>query len=558
MKNTKLNLSLLCGSGIVLLLACGEHKKKYTAPKEKQIVANVRELDEVVKESITERLSLISDNDGILEDSLPAFRPQALQDFYKEHENKAEWSDHGKMHPAADSMMEWIARADEYGLLPKQYHANTLTKVWSQLRDDAAAKKDAALWAKADILLSDAFMKMTSDLHYGPGPRDSVTFRTDSLFPDKFLKDKLRAVVADGNISAAFEGLEPTHPGYIALKEGIKSFKDKYEGQSWDTLPLNYTDTIGFRQLLANRLVQGQYLDTAGKVVDTTMIKAAVKAFQNEFNIYADGVAGKRTVMALNRTPADWLMQAGINMDRWRKLPDTMPREYIMVNVPGYTMRVIDSGEVMLESRVIVGAPRTRTPLLNSYMTNVVLFPYWRVPYSIVFKEMLPAIKRNVGYLASKNLEVINKDGEAVDPNTIDWNKLSKDHFPYVLRQMDGVDNSLGIMKFNFRNKYSVYLHDTNNRGLFKNSMRAMSHGCVRVQQWDSLSQYLVRMDTTQHRGDSIKAWIARGEKKQVDLTRRLPIYLRYFTAEGRDGKLIFFDDIYGEDKVLRREMKYN
>jgi murein L,D-transpeptidase YcbB/YkuD len=191
-------------------------------------------------------------------------------------------------------------------------------------------------------------------------------------------------------------------------------------------------------------------------------------------------------------------------------------------------------------------------------MTNFMMYPYWRVPYSIVFKEMLPAIQKNIGYLASKNLEVIDKDGNTVDPSTINWSKLSKGHFPYVLRQMDGLDNSLGIMKFNFRNKYSVYLHDTNNRGLFKNSMRAMSHGCVRVQQWDSLAQFLVRTDTLSHKGDSVRAWLAREEKRQVDLPKHIPIYLRYFTAEGQNGTLVFFDDIYGEDRILKKHMHFN
>ncbi|WP_161596655.1 L,D-transpeptidase family protein [Chitinophaga vietnamensis] len=515
----------------------------------------MRQLDEVITDNIKERLTYINDNEGVMEDSIHAFRPQALRDFYQQHQHAGQWSDHGKAKPAADSMLSWIRHAEEAGLMPAQYHAAVLYGAWDHLANDPAAKNDAALWAKVDVMLTDAFMKMASDLHYGVGPRDSITLRKDSAFADSELLAKLQQALQSNQVSEVLAPLEPTHPGYLALKEGIRTFKEKYDNAHWDTLPLNYTDTATFRGLLANRLVQGGYLDTTGHRPDSAAVKAAVKAFQNEFNIYPDGVAGRRTVIALNKTPHDWLVQAGLNMDRWRKLPDSMPSQYILVNVPGYMLRVMDSGEVRLESRVIVGAPRTRTPLLNSYMTNFIMFPYWRVPYSIVFKEMLPAIKRNVGYLASKNLEVIDHNGNTVDPSTVDWNKLSKDHFPYVLRQMDGIDNSLGIMKFNFRNKYSVYLHDTNNRGLFKNSMRAMSHGCVRVQQWDSLAQYLVRADTA--RGDSIRAWIAREEKKQVDLPRHIPIYLRYFTAEGRNGKLIFFDDIYGEDKVLKKEMRF-
>ncbi|MCW3463583.1 L,D-transpeptidase family protein [Chitinophaga nivalis] len=549
------SISLLCGTGVCLLLACG-NKKKHNAPKQKQIVANVRQLDEVVTENITERLSILEDNEGWMEDSTKAFSTKAIQDFYQQNKAAAQWSKNGAFNPAVDSMLYLVQHADELGLLPAHYHEPALTAALQQLDTDATAKKDAALWAKADVMLTDAFMKMASDLHFGTGPRDSITFRQDSVFTEDVLQSKLQQALQDKNVAGVLHELEPVHAGYQALKEGILTFKAKYAESHWDTLPLNYTDTLAFRELLVNRLVQTGHLDTSGgPITDTTTLKTGIKAFQREFNIYPDGVAGRRTVIAMNRSMGDWLKQVAVNMDRWRKLPDTLPQQYIMVNVPGYTLRVVDSGEVRLESRVIVGTPRNRTPVLNSYMTNFMMFPYWRVPYSIVFKEMLPAIQRNVGYLASKNLEVIDRNGNTVDPLTIDWQKLSKNHFPYVLRQMDGIDNSLGIMKFNFRNKYSVYLHDTNNRGLFKNSMRAMSHGCVRVQQWDSLAQYLVRTDTVRHLSDSLPVWVEREEKRQVDLPRRIPLYLRYFTAEGQQGKLVFYDDIYGEDKVLARKM---
>lgn len=555
MKNKIFIISLLCGSGVCLLLAC-VNKKKHTAPKQKQIVANIRQLDEVITESITERLSALKDNEGELEDSLQSFRPSAIQEFYGADKPASQWSKNGTTNPAADSMLYMIQHAEDVGLLPAQYHEPALTAAWEQISSDATAKKDAALWAKVDVLMTDAFMKMASDLRYGVAPRDSVTLRKDSAFTDTQLLTQLRQALEEKNVTTILHALEPTHEGYLALKEGIQTFKAKYANYHWDTLPLNYTDTLGFRQLVFNRLVQSGHLDTTGRELDSALLKTGVKAFQKEFNIYPDGVAGKRTVMAMNRSAHDWIMQAAVNLDRWRKLPDTLPSRYILVNLPGYNLKVVDSGEVVLESRVIVGTPRTRTPLLNSYMTNFMMFPYWRVPYSIVFKEMLPAIKKDIGYLAKKNLEVIDKDGNAVDPYTIDWSKLGKGHFPYVLRQMDGIDNSLGVMKFNFRNKYSVYLHDTNNRGLFKNSMRAMSHGCVRVQQWDSLAQYLVRADSLRHSGDSIRVWLAREEKRQIDLPKHIPIYLRYFTAEGKHGDLVFYDDIYGEDRILRKKMK--
>lgn len=537
-----------------IITSCGHRQ---SAPKEEEIVQRVEELPEVIPENIEDRLQFIADNKSRMEDTVGVLRMSALKYYYEQHDNTAQWSADGMASDAATQMLSCIERADEAGLLPRQYHLRGLSKAMEQVAADAAARKNAALWAKIDVMMTDAFMKMATHLHYGMGPRDSVTLRKDSLFSDTALTQLLDQALQQHNIPAVLHDLEPKYAGYTALKEGLAAFKQEYAGRTWDTLPQQYTDTLAFKYLLRNRLVQGGYLDTAGRAADTSILKQGVKAFQEAFNMYADGKAGKKTIAMMNRSVADWEAQVAVNFDRWRKLPDSLPSRYIMVNVPAFKLVVLDSGVVALESRVIVGSPRNRTPLLNSVMTNFVLFPYWRVPYSIVFKEMLPAIKRNVGYLASRNLEVIDHHGDAVDPHTIDWSKLDKGHFPYVLRQMDGVENSLGVMKFNFMNAYSVYLHDTNSRGLFKNAYRALSHGCVRVQQWDSLAMYLIRKDTVLHPRDSVRAWLAREEKKQINFSPRIPIYIRYFSVEGIDGSLVFHEDIYGEDRRLLRRMGY-
>jgi len=532
---------------IIAIAACGRKKGQ---PRQQEIVKDLRQLDEVVPEQIAERLEYIAGNDGAMEDSIPVFRLSALQYVYQQNNGAAKWSKDGRANAAVSSMLQLIKTADDYGLVKAHYHNAPLQTSSAQLKSE---KRDAALWAKMDVFLTDAFLRMAYQLHYGIAPRDSITLRKDSLLSDTVLAGLLQEALQRGNVTAVLAQQEPIHPGYTALKEGIQLYKQQYGNQHWDTLPQVYTDTLQFRHQLAVRLVQSGHLDStlAG---DSLALKKAIKAFQNEFNIYPDGVAGKRTIQVLNKQPEDWLLQAAINLDRWRKLPDTLPLRYLMVNIPAFRLNVYENGDSAVESRVIVGNPRTRTPVLNSVMTNFVLFPYWRVPYSIVFKEMLPQIKKNVGYLAEKNLEVVDHEGNVISPDSINWSKLGRNYFPYVLRQMDGLDNSLGIMKFNFNNKFSVYLHDTNNRNLFSNSNRALSHGCVRVQQWDSLAMYMVRHDPKPDIRDSVRTWLVREEKKQYNLTERIPIYIRYFTAELRNHRMQFYEDIYGEDKTL---MKY-
>jgi len=177
--------------------------------------------------------------------------------------------------------------------------------------------------------------------------------------------------------------------------------------------------------------------------------------------------------------------------------------------------------------------------------------PQWTVPFSIIFKEMLPNIIKDSNFLAKENLMVVDNNDSVLDPHTINWRKLNKKNFPYQLKQREGDDNSLGVIKFNFRNKYSVYLHDTNVRWRFSNSYRAISHGCVRVKEWNKLANYLVRNDTLRIPPDTIKAYIARGEKHMFSGFHKLPLYIRYYTCEGKNGKIIFYEDIYDEDRNL-------
>lgn len=263
-------------------------------------------------------------------------------------------------------------------------------------------------------------------------------------------------------------------------------------------------------------------------------------------------------VAELNNSDVEKFRRIAINLDRYKQLPDSMPQRYLWVNLPAYKFELWDADTLRLESKIIVGNPKTRTPLLTSELTNYIIFPQWTVPYSIIFNEMLPQIQRKVEYLDKQNLMVVDKNDSIIDPHSINWFKLNKNNFPYLLKQREGDDNSLGVIKFNFRNKYSVYLHDTNARGLFSRKIRALSHGCVRVQEWQKLAKYLVQNDTARYKPDTLAAWMKRKEKHTINFSKRLPIYIRYFTAEAKDGNILLHDDIYAEDKLLRNKYMGN
>ncbi len=538
-------------SGSLCWTACNQKKQ----PPKKDIIRNIDLLDNSIQKNIGQTVQFLLNDQGMLSDSQAIFRPSALAAFYRDHKDTAVWSVKGVAHPAADSLLAIVASADAEGLIPAEYHSVFLDSLDRYIKNDSISRRDAAAWAQMDILLTDAFMKLASNLHYGVLPPDSISLRKDHAFTDTALLVLLNNALKERNIRGTIAALEPRYPQYRLLKQALKEYKSAYAEKNWDSLPVQKADSLVLQGLLAIRFLQSGAIDSAD-LGHPARIRDAIRTFQRGHGLYPDGVAGERTIEALNVSKADRIRQIAVNMERWRHLPDSLPREYLLVNIPSFTLQIWNEDTMRLESRVIVGGPKTQTPLLNSSIINFQLYPYWRVPFSIVIKEMLPAIKRNKGYLASHNLEVIDRHNNPVDPAKLDWNKFNKNYFPYLLRQMTGLDNSLGILKFNFRNKYSVYLHDTNVRGLFGKSFRALSHGCVRVQQWDSLAMYLIRNDTLHHTRDSVNAWIGRQQQKQVNLRQRLPIYIRYFTCRvNEERKLVFYEDVYRDDSLVMKKM---
>lgn len=545
----------------LLLLACNGGSRE---PKTVEIVREPEDLNKKTNENIAVAIAFATENDGKLNDSITFNMLPAVRSWYSTLDSPRTWSYEKQWLPVADSLFRFIRHSENYGLFPPDYHFSRLDIIHHKLKTDSSAMLDAALWARADLLLTDAFMQLAKDIRLGRLEKDSITLRKDSVLTDSFYVSLLKNVQQKKELTSFLEELEPRHTGYIELRNALRHFLDTMNRTNYTYLSYPFTDpvdSLAFIKNLQTRLYEGGYLSLNDGRADTATLTAAVKAYQKENNLKVDGKAGPMVVKSLNNNDQEKFKIIAINMDRYKQLPDTMPQRYVWVNIPAFRLRVWDSDTLRLESKIIVGQPQTRTPLLTSTLTNFIIFPQWTVPYSIIFKEMLPKIRDNVAYLDKQNLMVVDKNDSIVDPHGINWFKLNKNYFPYLLKQREGDDNSLGVIKFNFRNKYSVYLHDTNARWLFSKTNRALSHGCVRVQQWDKLSRYLVENDSLRYNPDTLATWIKRKEKHTVYFSRKIPIFIRYITCEATDGRLVFFDDIYAEDKAARQAWfsnKYN
>jgi murein L,D-transpeptidase YcbB/YkuD len=269
-------------------------------------------------------------------------------------------------------------------------------------------------------------------------------------------------------------------------------------------------------------------------VYDRTLA-GAVAEFQKRHSIGVDSALGKETVDAMN-VPANYrLAQIAANLERYRWMPRTLGSRYILVNVPRFRLQAVDSGKPSLEMKVIVGQEYEgkATPVFADSMEYIIFRPYWNVTPDIAAKEIFPKEAANPGYLAANDMEVYD------------------DHGRRAVRQRPGPKNSLGFAKFIFPNDYNIYLHDTPNHDLFAKDVRAFSHGCIRLEKPDELAQWVLGWSP-----EKVEAAMQGADNHQVNLPRKLPVYITYYTAFVSDGQLYFGNDLYDRDSKLVKELE--
>lgn len=230
-----------------------------------------------------------------------------------------------------------------------------------------------------------------------------------------------------------------------------------------------------------------------------------------------------------------------LNLLRWIKHFNL--DKYVVVNAGSAVVRYYDSGAVKLRMKAVVGKAATPTPFFAAYCNEIILYPYWHVPYSIAVKEILPIVKRDPSYLNRRGLQVINANGKVLDPYSIAWGNYSAKYFPLQFRQSTGCDNALGVMKFNLTDPYSVYMHDTNNKIAFLAGSRYFSHGCIRLEKPVELANEFLpgKIDTA-----FLEACYKDLKPVTLKLSEPVPVFVIYMTAEyDDDGHIRYYKDIY-------------
>ena len=508
---------------------------------------------EIITIAVQNRLS---DRVGRSEEATGA---RALLAFYSDPEQGLIWVDENGLTQRAKTVMEEIGRADDYGLKAAEY---SLPKTGSFDKDSS----DAAEWlANAEIQIGMAVLNYAHDAR---GGRIDPQRLSPNLDPALALPDPLQvmeSIAIRADAAAYLRSFQPDQPQFEALRKALIAARGGEVEDDVVRIPDGPLLKPGVEDeqvaLIRKRLAIPAAADSKDTLYDNSVAEA-VRRFQEEKGVYADGWVGPGTRRLLNgqqqatSSPAR-TRQILINMERWRWLPNTLGSFYVTVNIPEFTLRVMEDEKPIFVTRVVIGKPDTQTPVFSDEMESIVFGPYWNVPNSIKTNELLPAIRPggdfffggggmyDASVFARNGLRVAIGSRE-VDPSRIDWSRV--DIRSLNVYQPPGPTNVLGNVKFLFPNKHDVYMHDTTQKQYFAGSVRAESHGCVRVQHPDQFAALLMKRDQNWSSAQTASAF-HNSSDRQVPLRESIPVYINYFTLwVNDDGSISTFRDLYGHD----------
>jgi murein L,D-transpeptidase YcbB/YkuD len=494
------------------------------------------------------------------------YAPALLQRFYKTNDYRPAWIDTTGISPQVDALIRTIYEAYREGLTPDEYHIAAIQGLIELIRDSENGIKETGPYVDLDLLLSDAFFIYASHLISGRVNPETIHATWEAKNENTDLDKLLENALDSESIRPVLKKLSPPHRGYLMLRYALIHYRSIARRGGWEPIPPGPMMRRGDRgvriKLLRQHLIMTEDLkreDGADPDIFDRALKRAVMRYQRRHGLSADGVVGPETLEWLN-IPAEELVETiTLNMERWRWLPRTLGETHILVNIADYSLDVVHNEKSELNMRVIVGTNYRKTPVFSSSVTHMIINPYWYLPPVITEEDILPAVKKDPGYLAERKIRLLKSwrnGAPEIDPATINWKKVNVEQFPYRFRQDPGALNPLGAIKFFFPNDFDVYLHDTPARKLFERKNRGFSSGCIRAEKPVDLAAYLLK-DEDSWNWDEIEEAIASGERHIFDLPVRVPIHLLYWTAWVDENVLIHFrNDIYERDALLKEALR--
>ncbi|WP_202350355.1 L,D-transpeptidase family protein [Mesorhizobium sp. 113-1-2] len=469
------------------------------------------------------------------------------------------WVSGTSLNSRAQDAVRVLGEAASYGLTPADYTVD-VPATTSAATDDAAKLRELV---RFEMALSARVLRYAHDAQNGRVEPNRMTGYYD--FPAKPLDmvGVLKTLAHTQEVRTYLESRHPQNAEYQALRVELEALQASAEneivvdpklllkpGETSPELPKllsliarNLDDDMGgtYGELLSRLAASEVYVPELVPLIKAVQVKEGMKG---------DGVIGPRTVALLAGTSkADKLLKVQVALEELRWLPSDLGSPRVFINQPAFTASYIDNGEEKLKTRVVVGRVTNQTAFFYDQIKQVDFHPYWGVPQSIIVNEMLPRLRSDPGYLDRAGYEVTDSRGKRIPSSAVNWGAYGA-NIPYSVRQQPSEANALGELKILFPNKHAIYMHDTPQKSFFKQDMRALSHGCVRLQDPRGMAAAVLGTSV-----DYIAEKLKHGHSTE-DVTRKIPVYVAYFTAwPDMSGKVEYFSDVYDRDSRLKQAL---
>jgi murein L,D-transpeptidase YcbB/YkuD len=485
--------------------------------------------------------------------------------LYASHDMAPIWLRTGRFSVAGRAAIDALLDAGSHGLEPRDYDAAALD---SLARGSEKAPLTPAERGRVDLMLTVDLMSYLDDLRHG---RTKAVVGSGSVIPSG-PQDRAGAIsraLAGDSVGALVTQAAPALTQYRNLRALLERYRRLAATGGYAPLPPGSVagPGQGYAALpeLRRRLTVLGDLGPEGRAEDDTLYAGAmveaIRRFQQRHGLVVDGIIGPGTLAALNVPLTHRVRQIELALERLRWLPPLGREPFIVVNIPAFQVFAFDSaggtGAPSFSSRVVVGrALDTETPVLYELLRYVEFRPYWNVPRSILIHEILPALRREPGYLQAHDMEIVGPADRSLGAGVTDDLRRRLLRGELRIRQRPGPSNALGLVKLVFPNAASVYLHDTPNTELFDRSRRDFSHGCIRVEDAEGLAAWVLR-DQAVWAPDHVRAAMDGSSTKRALLTRPMAVAIVYNTAVATpSGEAWFFGDIYGHDVDLEEALR--
>ncbi len=484
---------------------------------------------------------------------------QPILDLYRNAGFKPLWLNGNAPSDRALTILAFAAKVSEDGLEPMAYLPAGLSS-FSNVTEQVGI--DPQQLAQFDIAMTAATLKLAREISGGQFEPNSLS-RYNDITPERVDASQALKILAWTPFPEAYlNDLMPKHPSYGLMKAELAKLRANTQKPPYEKIAEGKTVKAGKSDprisLVRDRMRDMGFLSSQENDVEPEFsstldaeLSSALKDFQKSVRLRQTGILDLATVKNLNRDNSQRDIQRLVyNMERMRWLPKNLGKRFVFVNQPAFEVQVMDRGNEVWHSKVIVGKPLNQTSAFHDEMETVVFNPSWGVPQSIIVNEYLGKLRRDPSYLDRQGFKVIAPNGKVVRSSSINWAAYGN-RPPFGVQQPPGKGNALGELKFLFPNSHDIYMHDTPTKNLFGETTRTFSHGCIRVQNPREFAQVILGWDR-----EKIDRETDSRKSQSVVLSHKIPVHITYFTAwPDSSGKMNYFNDVYERDEAMEKAL---